>query len=369
MHLNQLMDPALLAEMIDAKYVREQTHPVDPELRILNYTERAQFDRVWNDVTRQCRGLIVRHGEVMARPFPKFFNHGEPDAPHLEAGRISVFDKLDGSLGILYRNPSVDGGYAVATRGSFGSEQAACGTLWLIARPFNDPDWKFTPAEGVTYLFEILYPENRIVVDYGGYYGLILLDILDNVAGAPRPDLYETWPGRRVDEFQYQSVTEVLAAEPRPNREGFVIYHHDTGHRVKVKYDEYVRLHRLVTGVNERRVWDLLANGTGVDELLDRVPDEFHQWVTNTVADLTERRDAILDEVQLAYQDVCAKVDVEFVGEYDTYDRDRRKTFAGFATQTKYPAAMFAILDGKGLLGWAWKQVYPDPTPPFTPEV
>ena len=56
MTIDELMDGALLQEMMDQKYVRVQEHPSLPHLRIFNYTEHAQFDRVWNQVTRQCRG-------------------------------------------------------------------------------------------------------------------------------------------------------------------------------------------------------------------------------------------------------------------------------------------------------------------------
>ena len=47
----------------------------------------------------------------------------------------------------------------------------------------------FCPKPGKTYLFEIIYPENRIVVDYGDYKGLVLIDVIDNETG--KSDLQE----------------------------------------------------------------------------------------------------------------------------------------------------------------------------------
>lgn len=35
-----------------------------------NYTAKAQYDKLWNEVTLQCRGLILDgDGNVVARPF------------------------------------------------------------------------------------------------------------------------------------------------------------------------------------------------------------------------------------------------------------------------------------------------------------
>lgn len=58
--IDDLLDPALLARCLDADYIREQTHPTLP-LRIFNYAKKAVFEREWNEVTRQCRGLVIDH--------------------------------------------------------------------------------------------------------------------------------------------------------------------------------------------------------------------------------------------------------------------------------------------------------------------
>jgi len=125
--LRSLMDITLLNQMIDERYIRKQHHPDDHDLIILNYTEKAQFERVWNEATLQCRGLILRMTEgvgavVVARPFPKFFNYGENGRTDYDfEAEVEVTDKMDGSLGILYDGPD---GPAIATRGSFSSDQA-----------------------------------------------------------------------------------------------------------------------------------------------------------------------------------------------------------------------------------------------------
>lgn len=91
---------------IEKKLISEQSHPEDPDVRIFNYTQVCQYEKAWDDVTRNCRGLImnVKTGEVLARPFPKFFNYQEHLANGwpIPDGEPVITEKMDGSLGILY---------------------------------------------------------------------------------------------------------------------------------------------------------------------------------------------------------------------------------------------------------------------------
>jgi RNA ligase len=112
-HVSDLFDPKLLTEMLEGGFVRAGVHPTLP-MTILNYTEKAQYERVWNPVTLTCRGLIVNHTtkDVVARPFRKFFNYGEPAADGLDtSGPVCVTDKMDGSLGILSDGQPGDPGW------------------------------------------------------------------------------------------------------------------------------------------------------------------------------------------------------------------------------------------------------------------
>src|SRR5579871_6918930 len=87
------------------------------DLILFNYSQMAQFSSRWNWFELNSRGLIFNAttGEVVARPFRKFFNYGER-LPLPGTSMVEVTEKVDGSLGILYRE---DGDYKIATRGSF----------------------------------------------------------------------------------------------------------------------------------------------------------------------------------------------------------------------------------------------------------
>src|SRR5271154_5645694 len=115
--LNEILPFDLFKQMLDEGHIRSQVHPLYPELVVFNYTQSAQFDRVWNAATNVCRGLIVIVGAeglnenavVLARPFNKFHNLNTEYVPEtLEANLPTdapplVTTKLDGSMGVLYR--------------------------------------------------------------------------------------------------------------------------------------------------------------------------------------------------------------------------------------------------------------------------
>lgn len=99
--LADVLDTTALTSAVEAGLVRVQRHPDRPYV-IYNYTEACQYANAWTAVTLACRGLIVDEptSTVLARPYPKFFNHDQPGAPELVAdAEVLVTDKADGSLG------------------------------------------------------------------------------------------------------------------------------------------------------------------------------------------------------------------------------------------------------------------------------
>lgn len=343
--LADILDPAGLAEAIGLGHVRVQRHPERP-LSIYNYTEACVYADGWTPVTLACRGLVVDDttGAVLARPLPKFFNHDQPGAPELRPDAPAVVsDKADGSLGVLY--PDGAGGWAVATRGSFASTQARHATAVLRGRYAG-----FTPPPGLTVLVEIVYPGNRIVLDYGDLDDLILLGAVEVATGRSHgPEAVPDWPGPVVERLPYATLGEALAAPPRPDREGLVVHWPDTDQRVKIKYAEYVRLHRLVTGLNERVVWETLAGGGELRTLVEPLPDEFRVWVEAVAARLTATVEARARAVETAYGDLVAALP----------DGWTRRDFARLAVAHPDRSALFLKLDGRDYRPLLWQQARP----------
>ncbi|MEV4707216.1 2'-5' RNA ligase [Actinoplanes sp. NPDC049316] len=341
--LADVFDPAELAAAVETGHVRKQRHPSRPYV-IYNYTEACQYAGAWTPVTLACRGLIASEsGEVLARVLPKFFNHTESHAPALRPdAEVRVTDKADGSLGVLYPDGA---GFAVATRGSFTSAQALHATEILRTRYAG-----FTPPAGFTVLVEIIYPGNRIVVDYGAMDDLVLLAAVDIATGRTYgPDAVPGWPGPVVETFAYATLAEALAAPPRDGREGLVVHFPDTDERVKIKYAEYVRLHRLVTGLTARTVWEVLACGGDLDALTEPLPDEFHAWVRGVAIELTASVDALAERVEKEFAAIVAGLPGGW----------GRREFAAQAVRSPDRGALFLRLDGKDYRPGLWQLVRP----------
>jgi hypothetical protein len=82
--------------------LHKQTHPT-LDLTIWNYSPKVQYEKLWDDITMQCRGLITNsRGEIVARPFKKFFNYEEHSPEEIPNESFEVFEKMDGSLGIIF---------------------------------------------------------------------------------------------------------------------------------------------------------------------------------------------------------------------------------------------------------------------------
>lgn len=352
------VDLELLKQYAERRLISTQRHPRFP-LLIHNYAAQCQYDRVWDDVTMQCRGLITDlSGNIIARPFRKFFNLEEHSQdfglPRINWSQpFHATKKMDGSLGILY---DAGGEPCIATRGSFLSGQAQRATA--ILRHKGYARYAFRPDR--TYLFEIIYPENRIVVDYCGMEELVLIDIIDTDSG-------ESAMGDEAPRIGCP-VVEQIAVDGQAglidyisgagkNEEGLVVLFAD-GTRVKLKCDEYKRLHKLITGINSRHIWERLATGESFEELLAVVPDEFYGWVQATRAEITNRRDTFRSAADALFSET-----VERLGQAE------RKAYAmEFLKHRELSAVLFRMLDGGDAADLLWKMSKPERSVPFMEE-
>ena len=335
----------LIPGYIERGLISEQTHPEDPTLKIYNYTHECQYSRAWDEVTRNCRGLIVHGGEIVARPFPKFFNYQEHLAHNLNIPNEhpTVYEKLDGSLGILYY---LNGAEWIATRGSFVSEQAQWATRWWRENVPSDP----LGGRGAgTSLFEIIFPENRVVVNYN-FSGLVHLATIDLETGR---SLNEDW-GPPVQSAKKIPVTnyEELAKLDEPNSEGFVVFFPEENVRMKIKFPEYVRLHKVMTGLSEIGIWEHLAAGKSVLKDAGDIPDELYGWIESV-----EKR--LVGEFDTIKNNVAAEFGGKMMDLYADNPAPTRKDLAEVIKTMTHPGLGFAALDKRNMDAAVWKMVRP----------
>jgi RNA ligase len=392
--LDDIVPPDELTAAVEAGHVARRQHPTLP-ISILTYTRACQYDRVWTTATIACRGLIAddRTGEVVALPFPKFFGvqehtTGQPYAPPLPDEPFEVYDKVDGSLGIVFHYA---GRWHAASKGSFVSEQATWANAWI------DSHDTALLNPGVTYLAEIIYPENRIVVDYGDRRDLVLLAAFDEDGREIRlsyaaqdwhriGSVVRSWPALPLADLLERTAGNVRldgGTASGMDAEGYVI-RFASGVRAKAKLAEYVRLHKVLTGVTERDIWRycgiqrfarqdpkkvaqalgcstaeveaLNATGRGpLTALLEQVPDEFDLWVRSVVAALDERAARVRAQIDAAFGLIVHLGD----------DRAKFARAAQGIGDRTVRAAMFLRLDGRPTDLAVWRSIKPAPSDPF----
>ena len=322
-----------------------QSHPTLP-LKIYKYSLDTVFSRNWDEITSAARGLVVNTltGFAYTNPIPKFHNIEELPALGIELPNepYDILDKVDGSCVEVFR---YNDELVVCTLGSFESDQAK------IARELLNTKYTGSLNEipsGETWVFELVVPENRIVLDYGAQRKLVLLDIRDDNGDYIQWEhwvMKECWPD--VVEKIDKTIEEILLEKNRKdftNKEGFVIKFKN-GFRVKVKYEEYFRLHKIMTGVNERFIWEFLKENKPLP--LENVPDEFFQYVTEVRDRLEMKFENTLDEAEKAFNDICVH-------------GETRKEFALKAIQSPYRAILFKMLEGKPYDEIIWDMIRPE---------
>ena len=342
----------LLRQLETLGYVRAVNHQTLP-LIVWNYTPVVQFDKLFGEypLLRSCRGLVTDlEGNIVGRGFDKFFNWEEhtisefPDSSQ----KIEITEKLDGSLLIVFRyNDQV----VYSTRGSFYSDQAIAGGK--LFRELYNEDWI---EAGYTYLFEYISPDNRIVVSYDKS-DLVHLAKIDNSNGF---DLERDSKFKCVNvvEMEGSCFSDIFAGYSKlkslnsPNKEGFVVRALSDGTspdwRCKIKFDDYIKLHRIVTGVSNKTVWEMLRDGSSIDSMLEICPDEFNEWLKNTKASF---------ELKFLEVESRAKYSYDCVRELPT----RKEQAMTLMTDHKEVSAIvFKMLDGSDYSVSIWNMIKPD---------
>lgn len=238
------------------------------------YNEPTIYAQDWNDVTLQARGIVFDKdtGEIVARPFFKFFNYSElingqgektniynlneKYGFHFDPSlRFRVMDKLDGSLGIIFWD-KYSLKWKVKTGGSFDSTQAVWGQKWFDAN-VNTKNMN----KAYTYCVEILMKEDLHPISYDKE-ELVLLSVISNATGEELSlDFIEQSAKemniRAADVIQFNSFDEVIPyATNLPNTKEGVVVTFENGFKVKLKGKEFLELQKKFHNFTEKAVWE-----------------------------------------------------------------------------------------------------------------
>lgn len=270
-------------------------------LHMFTYSKSCVYDKEWNSVNILARGLIL-HPEtktVVATPFPKFFNYGElnhiaPFGQHFEA-----HEKVDGSLIVCFWWGN---DWHFTTKGSFNSMQANWAFDWAHLHLNLD-----CLEKGWTYLFEAVYPENRIVIKYPKPELVLLSAYSDMGYEVPTQSLVKSWGdalGCRTAERMPRCTLDELAEKAKTlpgDHEGWVL-RFDDGYRLKIKGAEYLRLHRMLSNLTPLSIWDMLRSGQELITYRQELPEEFWADFDSILTLLLHRRDQLIHDTRVWLQ-------------------------------------------------------------------
>lgn len=308
-----------------------------------------QYDSVFsNDIVRECRGLILYEPTMtpVCVPFFKFANYGEDYADKLDWNTVHVQEKVDGSLmkvwfhaGVWHVSTSknIDAYAALASScryGSFGGMfDAAAVNVGLDIEKLS-PDY--------TYMFELVSPYNRIVVEYPEttlyFLGARNMETLQEEQldiGVQKPKNYDL-----------HSLEDCIAAakELTYNEEGYVAVDANWK-RNKIKSPQYIAASHLKNNgvVNNRMLIEMCKSGE-ISEFLSYFPE------------YKENYNDFVEKYQCAILDLTE----DALRAWKTYifdaDRDRSEFGKIISKDKGNRAFMFALIDGKtnGAIEWFW---------------
>lgn len=171
-----------------------------------------------------------------------------------------------------------NGQIKISTRGSFYSEQAVEATKMANESPYKEAFEEM--LQHGTPLVEIIYPENRVITDYGYQRKLVVLAIrrLDGTYVS----LKESEEMAHANGVEHTMIIDKIPLEEllrlkkvlNWQEEGWVLVC-ESGLRVKVKGDEYLRIAKIKSCLSPLAVWEAMRENKA-EEYIASIPDEIH---------------------------------------------------------------------------------------------
>jgi RNA ligase len=208
--------------------------------------------------------------------------------------------------------------------------------------------------------------KNRIVVDYGDLETLIFL-------GASTPEGELDWETTEsifktngileedivptLIEKNKEDLFRKLKSKNIPNEEGFVLRFYPSNYRCKIKFEDYVALHRIVTQVSSYDIWEnLKVHGKLPESFLENVPDEFYDWVKKVESEVQDKF-RFLKSLHAAHVSSILRFGI-----------DRKlmaSAFMSIKDQRINSGVLFLIADGRNPDPKLWDMVKPEYSRPF----
>lgn len=349
-----------MIELSTQKFLREYDNPDEAldnlsslfDLHTNEKGDLVQFNYTYgspwcNPITRECRSLILERGtwDVVAYPFRRFYNVQEECADTVVPESSVCWEKVDGSLIILY--PYKDK-WRVATRKCVDGS----GSLPYGQKTFKEKFFEIFHRKGYSlpsqcfnfcFMFEIVGPKNRVVTEYEddlylvGIRSLLTLNeihpnMVNNMLGKNDVQIPDSFPFESIDEVVEQKMDDLGKFD-----EGFVICDYGkrckdgSFQRVKVKNPHHAKLAKLS--------YDLSPTTKDmVKVVLEGIDDDIRVIFSG---ERKEKLEHIENKIQELIDTIQKKID-EIDGNHSS-----RKELAKMISDFPFRHCIFGLIDGK----------------------
>ncbi|MBL1210412.1 T4 RnlA family RNA ligase [Geminocystis sp. GBBB08] len=347
MELQEYLRQEGLEQLINNYYIKVNRHQKYPNLVCLKY---SQIESPMSEkIVQQSRGIILdesNNWEIVSYAYDKFFNYSEPLASEINWNHATVYDKLDGSLMVLYyynNQWQVQSSGTADASGEVGGFSITFAQLfWQVWQELN---YSLPKETDHCFVFEMLTPYNRIVVQQNKN-NLVLHGVRNiKTLQEKHPQfLAEKYGFNLVRNFPLQNWQQIQEACENLNpleSEGYVICDYSpllvdnskqnnfnyNFNRVKVKSPRYVAWAHFSANFSTRKMLEIIVNNEG-DEFLAYYPE----W-TKAYQETMEKYYQLIFEIEQTYQ------------QYQSIPL--QKDFALAIKDLPYSGLLFALRNGK----------------------
>lgn len=296
---------------------------------------KSYFLTGWHNLLGVCRGKVVDLNtySIVSYPFDKFFNLNEVAETKVDrvndllsnAEYVSITEKADGSTIIVSK---VNDEFLINTNGSFDSDQA------LIAKNLIDAKYgvfKSNASDDMTYIFELIHPQDPHVLDYGDEEKLLLIGARELKSGElvlynELKDIAKSLELEVVDsvETNINTLIEDMSRSDYINKEGYVIHIITPSENVmlKLKYAEFFKMHSLVSETTPKNILHCLRHDV-FDDVLSALPEYKQDTARKVANEIREVLSKYTSDIEFHAFNLTSKYGVKR-GEFAEIKKDRQ---------------------------------------------
>jgi RNA ligase len=312
--------------------IKASWHQELPQLVCLKYSQLES--PMGEKIVQQCRGIVLdssQNWQIVSYPYDKFFNYGETHAVAIDWNSATVYEKLDGSLMVLYFYQDQWRVQSSGTADASGKvEQFGITFADLFWRVWRELGYRLPENPDYCFIFELMTPYNRVVVRHTQN-KLVLHGVrnLKTLKEEALQDWAESLGWQVVASYPLQTWDDIYNAaqtlDPMDS-EGYIVCDRHFN-RIKVKSPQYVAMSHMRSQFSSRKFLEIIRNNEG-EEFLSYYPE----W-TELYRRIQQRYEALAQDIERVYQQYQA---IEL-----------QKEFAMAVKDLPYSGVLFLLRSGK----------------------